>query len=97
VRSPEEYIWSSAGVHLLGERDRSGILDMAFREKAVGREVWAELHGREVEPERWNELRKCTYAGRPCGEESFVEQMEERFQRKWRRKVPKAARIAGNA
>jgi putative transposase len=94
VRLPEEYAWSSAGVHLRGEKDRSGVLDMAFWEKAGGRDVWIELHGREVDPEQWNELRKCTYAGRPFGEESFVEEMEERFQRRWRRSVAKGKRIA---
>jgi hypothetical protein len=30
-------------------------------------------------------LRRCTYAGRPFGEEMFVQSMEQRFQRKWRR------------
>jgi hypothetical protein len=30
-------------------------------------------------------LRKCTYSGRPFGEEGFVSAMEERFHRKWRR------------
>ena len=30
-------------------------------------------------------LRKCTFAGRPFGDEAFVAAMEGRFQRKWRR------------
>ena len=29
--------------------------------------------------------RRCTYAGRPFGEEEFVREMEERFHRRWRR------------
>ena len=33
------------------------------------------------------QLRKCT--GRPFGEESFMEQMEERFGRRWRRYAEK--------
>jgi len=30
-------------------------------------------------------LRRCTYAGRPFGEEDFVARLENHFQRKWRR------------
>ena len=30
--------------------------------------------------EQQRELRKCTYAGRPFGEEAFVAEMEDRFQ-----------------
>jgi putative transposase len=30
-------------------------------------------------------LRRCTYAGRPFGEEEFVARLEDRFKRKWRR------------
>jgi len=36
-------------------------------------------------PLRLKVLRRCTYAGRPFGEEEFVARLEERFQRKWRR------------
>jgi hypothetical protein len=32
-----------------------------------------------------NLLRRCTYSGRPFGEEEFVERLETEFQRKWRR------------
>jgi len=31
-------------------------------------------------------LRKCTYAGRPFGDEEFIAEMEHRFERKWLRK-----------
>jgi putative transposase len=30
-------------------------------------------------------LRKCTFAGRPFGDEEFLTSMEQQFQRKWRR------------
>jgi putative transposase len=30
-------------------------------------------------------LRRCTYAGRPFGEEEFVTRLEETFQRQWPR------------
>jgi hypothetical protein len=30
-------------------------------------------------------LRRCTYAGRPFGDDEFVESLEDRFQRNWPR------------
>jgi len=30
-------------------------------------------------------LRRCTYAGRPYGQEEFVADVKQRFQRRWRR------------
>ena len=30
-------------------------------------------------------LRRCTYAGRPYGDDDFVASLESRFDRKWRR------------
>ena len=46
VNAAEEYAWSSTRVHLFGEADRNGILDLDFWERAGGREGWAELHQR---------------------------------------------------
>jgi hypothetical protein len=46
VNAAEECPWSSGRVHLFGEADRSGILDLDFWERAGGREGWAELHQR---------------------------------------------------
>jgi hypothetical protein len=96
VNAVEEYAWSSARAHLLGGPDRSGILDLDFRERAGGREGWAELNQRAITTEQVNGLRKCTYAGRPFGEEEFLEETEERFQRKWRRSGEEAGRKAGS-
>ncbi len=83
--TPSEYRWSSAAAHLLGEPDRSRVLDLAFWERAGGAATWAELHAYKSNMDQIVALRKCTYSGRPFGEESFVSAMEERFQRKWRR------------
>jgi hypothetical protein len=33
-------------------------------------------------------LRACTYAERPFGDEAFVDEMAERFRRRWRRGRP---------
>ena len=85
AEAAEEYRWSSAKVHLTGEKDGSRILDLDFWEKAGGVETWRELHSKEIPEEQALELRKCTYSGRPFGEPAFVAEIEERFQRKWRR------------
>jgi putative transposase len=85
VKTPDEYRWSSAAAHMLGNPDRSRILDMGFWERAGGSSTWAEMHGSPGGGDQLLALRKCTYSGRPFGEESFVSEMEQRFQRKWRR------------
>ena len=83
VERPEQYRWSSAAAHLLGAKDRSGVLDLGYWERGGGLQTWAELHGRQENSAEINALRKCTYAGRPFGDGSFVEEMEQRFGRKW--------------
>jgi putative transposase len=85
VKEAVEYRWSSASTHLLGAPDPSGILDSAFWAKAGGTATWAEMHGVAMCPKQAIALRKCTYSGRPFGDEAFVTTMEERFGRKWRR------------
>jgi putative transposase len=90
VTLPHQYRWSSAAPHLLGGKDQSGVLDMAYWERVGGAAAWAELHGTAVNSSDILELRKCTYAGRPYGSEEFVQQMEQRFQRKRRRAESKA-------
>jgi putative transposase len=82
---PEQYRWSGAEAHLGTGLDRSKVLDMGFWQRAGGVETWAEMHGASEAPGSIELLRRCTYAGRPFGEEAFVEQLEERFQRVWRR------------
>ncbi len=95
VASPAEYRWSSAAAHLLGAPDRSGLLDVDFWERAGGAATWAEVLGSQSSTAQVLALRKCTYSGRPFGEESFVSAMEERFQRKWRR--DRGEKLAGLA
>jgi putative transposase len=85
VREVADYRWSSAAVHLLGQADGSRVLDLEFWERAGGAATWAEMHAAEGRQEQLAALRKCTYAGRPFGDEAFVTAMEEKFQRKWRR------------
>ncbi len=70
---PELYRWSSAAVHL-GEREpeRSGALDIAFWLRSGGAETWREMHTSTDGESHLNLLRRCTYAGRPFGDEEFL-------------------------
>lgn len=85
VVHPQNYRYSSAAAHLLGTGDPSRLLDMRFWEISGGAEMWAELHREHCSEQQVRVLRKCTYSGKPFGEESFVCEMEDRFGRKWRR------------
>ena len=81
-----DYQWSSARAHLGVSRDRSGILDLGFWERAGGVETWREMHAAVDDSERILLLQRCTYAGRPIGEEGFGRSgLENQFQRHWRR------------
>ncbi len=42
-----------------------------------------------------NLLRRCTYAGRPFGDEEFLSRLEDRFQKNWRRWSFEKAASAG--
>jgi len=83
--APGLYRWSSAGVHLGEAKDRLGLLDVAYWQKAGGPETWRELHASGDGTGEVALLRRCTYAGRPFGDEEFLVALEERFQRSWRR------------
>jgi putative transposase len=84
VAEAAAYRWSSAGAHLCG-KDESGALDVDFWRESGGRERWEALLATPESEVRLRLLRRCTYAGRPFGEEDFLARMEERFQRSWRR------------
>ena len=92
----EQYLWSSAAVHL-GEKepDRPGALDMEFWQRAGGVATWREMHDSADGEHQLNLLRRCTYAGRPFGEEEFIVRLEEHFQRNWRRWSFEKSAVAG--
>src|SRR5947209_7896068 len=73
AQAAEDYRWSSAAAHLTGKPDRTGILDMDFWQRAGGAETWREMHSYESMPQQIIALRKCTYAGKPFGDELFLE------------------------
>jgi putative transposase len=92
--SPDQYRWSSAAAYLGCHTDKGGIIDLRFWERAGGAPFWKELLGESSSEAEIVELRKCTYAGRPFGDEAFVEQIEAGFQRRWLRKSQKSASAA---
>jgi len=87
VKRAPDYRWSSAAAHLHGH-DETGLLDIAWwqEEGPVGAH-WLESQA-PGSSDSAPELRRCTYAGRPYGEESFIEQMSARFGRHWKRERP---------
>ena len=91
VEFAAKYRWSSASTHILGAKDRSGVLDLDFWEKAGGTATWSEMFAADAAALRVREFRQCTYSGRPFGDEAFVKEMEERFNRRWRRDKAGAA------
>lgn len=85
VERPEQYRWSSARAHLGLEQDCYGVLDLSFWREFGGREAWRDLLLSREEATVVHMLRRCTYSGKPFGEESFLADFEERFGRQWRR------------
>ena len=85
VRKPTAYEWSSARAHVTGEAGRFKGLDWSVWREAGGLEGWRELIERKGDMREEMLLRRCTYAGRPYGEEEFVKGLEEEFRRSWRR------------
>ena len=85
ARRPEEWEWSSARAHVLGAPDRARVLDRGFWERSGGVDTWSAMHASIEDGPATRLLRRCTYAGRPFGDEEFVGGIEARFGRKWRR------------
>lgn len=86
VDSAAEYPWSSAAAHLTGVDDM-GLLDMEWWEKE-GPKNWNEVLTIE-DPATVQQLRQCTYSGRPFGTESFVVEIGKKIGRTWVRGRPK--------
>jgi len=82
---PELYRWSSAAVHLGLAADRYSLLDKEFWAANGGASAWAELLAATEQSLDLRLLRRCTFAGRPFGDDEFTALFERRFQRVWRR------------
>lgn len=81
-----EYPWSSAAAHHSGA-DLSGLLDMIWW-RSDGPADW-ELTAADPDCEAAPILRRCTHAGRPFGDQDFVEELSQRFGRHWTRGRPR--------
>jgi putative transposase len=76
---PEEYKWSSAAAHLGLAKDRYSLLDKDFWAEQGGAAGWADLLATPEEAMETRLLRRCTYAGRPFGEDEYVALFERQF------------------
>ena len=81
------YHWSSAAAHLEG-RDPTGLLDLDWWRREYDGLDWGQTLG-GPEGEQSAPLRRCTYAGRPFGDEEFVKAISEQFGRHWERGRPR--------
>jgi putative transposase len=82
VARAEDYPWSSAGAHQHCS-DETGLLEPAcWHDENAAACPRLLTHTSEDSD---TDLRRCTYAGRPYGDEGFVQRMSERFGRYWQR------------
>ena len=61
------------------------MLDKEFWAANGGASAWAELLAATEQSLDLRLLRRCTFAGRPFGDDEFTALFERRFQRVWRR------------
>ncbi len=91
VKDAGDYVWSSAAAHLSG-RDGFGIVDLEWWRREYDGLDWGIILGGSESAE-CAPLRRCTYAGRPYGDEEFVAAISERFGRRWMRGRPGKRRL----
>ena len=88
---PDENLWFVGALLGHAEKCTGGSSGDSLPRDAAG------LHGRAENAAQIDEFRRCTYAGRPFGDEVFVLEMEARFQRKWLRPERRNAEFAKSA
>ena len=76
VQLAEDYVWSSAGAHVIG-RDQEDFVDMSPWRAAYTAERWRDILQLGIEEEALQErLRLATLTGRPFGSDQFIEELE---------------------
>ena len=75
--------WSSAGAHC-GEKDRTGLLDLAGWGKRMDTQRWRNLLTAADDEKQLARLRLCTSRGRPLGSDSFISKLERVLGRRLR-------------
>ncbi len=81
---PLDYRWSSAAVHFGLRPDEYNLLDLVYWQRSGGEATWNEMYAATLTEGDFDQIRQCTYGGRPFGGEAFVSRMEEQFGRTWR-------------
>jgi hypothetical protein len=80
--------------------DTTGLVDLDWWRREYDGGDWEQILGGS-DPVQAGLLRRCTYAGRPFGDEEFVKSISDQFDRHWVRGRPKkegaAAPAATNA
>lgn len=85
VRIAWDYAWSSAAAHV-GDRDRSGLLDLGqWREWLPRDGDWREALSRPREAGAFEQIRGATMVGRPLGSDHFIAKLEKVIGRRLRR------------
>ena len=85
VRRAEDYRWSSARVHC-GLASSKLLTELPAL--PLGLKNWSEWLAQPNGKEWDQKIRECTHGGWPCGEDDFVEALEEKFGRALRAQKP---------
>ncbi len=80
VGEAAEYPWSSAAGHARGGGDP--FVDWELWSEIRGTGAWADAMDRGPEARLEERIRRATYAGTPCGDEGFVQELERRAGRR---------------
>jgi putative transposase len=83
VRLPWRYRWSSAAAHI-GERDQTGLLDLAKWRQRYGPDAWKKMLGDPLDEKMVARLRSGIARGRPLGSDRFIAKLETMFNRRLR-------------
>ena len=87
VEAPEAWAWSSARAHTQGpQSETTALLDWGYWLERGGASGWRQMLEQADDLREWQRLQRATYAGAPLGPAEFVEEMEKRFGRQWRRR-----------